>query len=64
MSTHGMEPEGEALTRAVKWIGQRRLAQPDAHLADLLDEAGRQFDLTPREQEFLQALLAPEHGPA
>lgn len=61
---HGILPEGEPLRRAVRWIGEQRLDRPDAHLANLVDEAGRQFDLTPLEQEFLMALLTAEHAPA
>lgn len=55
--SRGLWPEGEAVRRAVRWIGEQRLEDPDAKLPHLLDEAGRRFDLTPIEEEFLRALL-------
>lgn len=46
-------PEGELLRRAVLWIGERRLEDPGRSLDLLVDEAGRRFDLTPKDEEFL-----------
>ncbi|MDP1745531.1 MAG: hypothetical protein Q8L90_08135 [Bacteroidota bacterium] len=52
-----MWPEGEAIHRAVLWIAERRLADPNVRLPELLDEAGLRFDLTPVEQESLRTIL-------
>ncbi|MBF0187096.1 MAG: hypothetical protein HQL50_04140 [Magnetococcales bacterium] len=41
-------PQGESFRRALKWLGSRA-SRTDADL----DEAGRRFNLTPLEQEFL-----------
>ncbi len=41
------------LQRAVRWISDRRLEDPDAALLSLVDEAARRFDLSPRDAEFL-----------
>jgi len=41
------------LQRAVRWISDRRLEDPDAALLPLVDEAARRFDLSPRDAEFL-----------
>jgi hypothetical protein len=46
-------PEGERLRRALRWIADRRLEQPEAPLVRVLDEAARRFDLTPLECEYL-----------
>lgn len=46
-------PEGTLLRKAVHWIGERRLEQPDLPLVRLVDEAGKRFDLTPKDEEFL-----------
>lgn len=41
-------PRGESLRRAIRWIGER-----GRHDAATLEEAARQFDLTPLEEQFL-----------
>ncbi len=47
----------ELLRRALRWIAEERKANPDAKLGPLLDEAGRRFNLSPKDQEGLLALL-------
>jgi hypothetical protein len=54
-----IEPEGERLRRAVRWISEQRQEHPDASMRDLVDEAGLRFDLGPSEQDGLMLLLAP-----
>lgn len=46
-------PEGDALRRAMKWLSDRRLEDPKAPRAQLVNEAAQRFDLSPREEEFL-----------
>ena len=46
-------PEGEQLRRAIKWISDRRLDDPNARLLTLIGEAGLKFDLSPKDQEKL-----------
>jgi hypothetical protein len=46
-------PEREALEHAIRWISDRRRERPDARVIELVDEAARRFDLSPRDQEFL-----------
>ncbi|HEY0838609.1 MAG TPA: hypothetical protein VGD74_00345 [Vulgatibacter sp.] len=46
-------PEGHLLREAVKWIGERRREEPGRSFDLLVDEAGRRFDLTPKDEEFL-----------
>jgi hypothetical protein len=48
-----VEPAGEPLRRAVRWISDERLANPKADIKKLVAEAGLRFDLTPPDQEFL-----------
>ena len=52
-----MTPEGEATRKALRWISERRSADPGLRLQALIDEAGRKFDLTPLEQEALVTWL-------
>ncbi len=51
MST--VQLQGEELRRAVKWISEERETDPKKKLSDLICEAGRKFDLSPLEEEFL-----------
>jgi hypothetical protein len=45
---------GEApIKQAVKWIEERLQDDPKADRMRLIDEAGRRFDLTPLDSEFL-----------
>jgi hypothetical protein len=45
---------GEApIKQAVKWIDEHLRDNPKAHRTRLIDEAGRRFDLTPLDSEFL-----------
>lgn len=49
----GMLPEGDALRSALKWLSERRLEDPAAPRAALIDEAALRFDLSPVEVDFL-----------
>lgn len=51
MST--LQPRGEKLKNAIKWISEKRTQTLDANPAKLVDEAGFRFDLSPKESEFL-----------
>lgn len=45
---------GEApIKAAIKWIDEQMRDHPKAARLKLVDEAGRRFDLTPMDQEFL-----------
>lgn len=48
-----VQPENEKLRKAVKWISEKRKENPDINLAKLVDDAGLQFDLSPKDGEFL-----------
>ena len=46
-------PEGELLRKAVRWISEQRELAPRPPLAELIDEAGKRFNLSPKDGEFL-----------
>lgn len=52
-----VEPAGEELRKAVKWISEARQDEPDKTLSKLIEEACMKFDLTPVDAEFLQKTL-------
>ncbi len=46
-------PQGDALKKAVAWVSEKRNAQPDLNVKKLADDACLQFDLSPKDSEFL-----------
>jgi hypothetical protein len=53
-----IQPEGEDLRKATRWISDERLSNPEANLASLIDQACVKFDLPPKEAEFLTRFFA------
>lgn len=53
-----IQPEGEALRKATKWISNERQSDPGADLARLIEQACLQFDLSPGDAEFLMRFFA------
>ncbi len=52
-----VQPEGEDIRRAVKWISEERAYNPQKKLSELIDEACLKFDLSPMDAEFLTRTL-------
>jgi len=52
-----IQPEGEDLRKAIKWISEMRQEVPDKSLTRLVEEAGTKFDLPPKDQEFLYRFI-------
>lgn len=48
-----LPPRGDKLKKAVKWISEKRKQTPDINLVKLVDDAGFQFDLSPKDSQFL-----------
>ncbi|CCK81547.1 hypothetical protein [Desulfobacula toluolica] len=55
MST--VQPKSEQLKKAIKWISEKRKENPDINLTKLVDQAGFQFDLSPKDSQFLLRLV-------
>ncbi len=53
-----IQPEGEDLRKATRWIADERLSNPEASLADLIEQACVKFDLPPKEAEFLMRFFS------
>jgi len=47
-----------AIKAAVKWVDEQLRERPDADRLTLVTEAGRRFDLSPLEEDFLVRHLA------
>ena len=52
-----LQPKGEKLKKAIKWISEKRKEKPGMALAKLVDEAGFQFDLSPKDSQFLSRFV-------
>jgi hypothetical protein len=48
-----IQPQGESIRKAVKWLSEERQADAAADVARLVDQAAVKFDLNPMEVEFL-----------
>jgi len=48
-----IQPEGENLRKAVKWISEERKYGSDKKPAKLIDEACIRFNLSPADAEYL-----------
>jgi len=48
-----VQPEGENLRKAVKWISDERTFGDDKALIKLIEEASLKFDLSPADAEYL-----------
>ena len=53
-----IQPEGESLRQATKWISNERLADPSSDARRLIEQACLKFDLSPSEAEFLTRFLS------
>ena len=52
-----IQPQGEDMRKAVKWISEQRQDNPGVKLVKLIEEACLKFDLSPTEEEYLFKLL-------
>lgn len=55
-----IQPEGEDLRKAVKWVSQEREFNPEAPLKKLVKNASLKFDLSPKDAEFLTRFFLKE----
>ncbi len=60
MST--IQPEGEDLRKAVKWISEERKYGPDKKDSKLIEEACFKFNLSPVKAEYLAKFLRQERA--
>ena len=57
-----VQPEGEDLRKAVKWISEERKYNPEAKLSKLIEEACLKFDLSPMDAEYLFNFFKKQTG--
>ena len=52
-----IEPQGEELRKAVKWISEERIDNPNKKIQQLIEAACLKFNLSPMDAEFLMRSL-------
>lgn len=55
-----IQPKGEKLRKAVKYISEMRKDDPDIKLGKLIDDASFRYDLSPKDTEFLTRFVKQE----
>jgi hypothetical protein len=58
MST--IQPKGEKMRQAVKWISAERLEDERRQISRLIQQAALKFNLSPKEEEYLAAFYQEE----
>ena len=48
-----IQPKGERIRQAVKWISSERLEDDKSNVSMLIKKAAMRFNLSPREEEYL-----------
>jgi hypothetical protein len=48
-----IEPQGEDIRKAVKWVSEQRTHHPEKSLKELLESTCIKFNLSPKDAEFL-----------
>lgn len=48
-----IQPEGEALRKAVRFVSDALREDPDRALGPVIDEAALRFDLSPKQTDYL-----------
>jgi hypothetical protein len=56
-----VQPQGEALKKAIQWVSDERRKSPDTPATKLANTAALQFDLSPKDSEFLMRFVKQEN---
>ena len=52
-----IQPEGEELRKAVKWVSERREYDPGKKVTEIIQKACLKFNLSPIDAEFLSRFV-------
>ena len=55
-----IQPQGEHLRKAVKWLSEEHKYNPDKSYAKLIEEACLKFNLSPKEAAYLAKFKGQE----
>jgi hypothetical protein len=57
-----IQPKGEKIRQTVKWISEKLKEDENRPVSMLIQEASLQFNLSPKEEEFLQSFYKKDSG--
>ena len=57
-----IQPEGDDLRKAVRWISERRQEDPGKRVSALVEAASIKYNLSPRDEAFLFRFIRQEDG--
>ena len=57
-----IQPKGESLRKAVKWISDEHQYNPDRSHQRIIEEACLKFNLSPKDAEYLNQLIKKDEG--
>lgn len=57
-----IQPKGEKLRQAVKWISDQRKEDENRSIFRLIEQASLQFNLSPKEEDFLRSFYEENTG--
>lgn len=55
-----IQPQGESIRQAVKWISAELLEEPSKKVGKLIQAAALRFNLSPLEEEYLVSFYGKE----
>ena len=55
-----IQPKGEQLRQAIKWISAERQENENRSILLLIEEAALRFNLSPKDEEFLRSFYEKE----
>jgi len=57
-----IQPKGEKLRQAVQWISDQRNDEPDQPISRLIQAASQRFNLTPKDEAYLESFYKEAAG--
>jgi hypothetical protein len=55
-----IQPKGEQLRQAIKWISAERMENEKRSIPMLIEDAALRFNLSPKDEEFLRSFYKEE----
>jgi len=62
MAMTTIQPKGEKVRQAVKWISEKRKEDEQASLSRLIEEGALRFNLSPKDEAFLRSFYEQDEG--
>lgn len=57
-----IQPKGEQMRQTVRWISEKLKEDENRPISVLIQEASLQFNLSPKEEEFLRSFYKKDSG--